>query len=97
MLDDAYNGFGSYVVTIIFDKAHARESFAIVSRVRLGCNALDDVSLGLPAIRYLGVDAPDGIDKIGFLIGGEFYSGDRTDDIVAKIGELEKAAQRGEW
>jgi hypothetical protein len=82
-----YKGFGAKVVTIIFDQSRPRESHHMMGIVRREYD-----SLGLPAILYLGKDAPEGIEDIGFLVKGEFYSADRTSEVVDKLNELEKAA-----
>ena len=84
-----YNGFGAKVMTIIFDQSLPRDSNFMLSQVRREYG-----SLGLPAIRYLGKDAPEGIGEMGFLIKGEFYSADRTSDVVDKLRELEKLASK---
>jgi|ETN02SMinimDraft_4_1059925.scaffolds.fasta_scaffold454374_1 hypothetical protein len=89
MGDIMYEGFGAYVVTTIFDKRRARESSRMVHCLRSAYKKTGG-DLGLPAILYLGVDAPNGIDEIGFLVDNEYYSGDRIDDVVARIREAEE-------
>ena len=95
MADNMYRGSGSDFVTIVFDKGNPRKSSAMVHRLRQAYG-VGGRKLGLPAIRYLGVDVPDGVDEIGFLFGGnEFISGDRVDDAVVRMKELE--ANLFEW
>ncbi|MBT3397364.1 hypothetical protein HOA55_00940 [archaeon] len=82
-----YKGFGAEVAITIFDQSRANDSNRMLGNIRRSYP-----SYGLPAIRYIGKDAPEWIEDIGVFINGVFYSGDQVRDISDKLNELEKAA-----
>jgi len=101
--DNMYRGFGPKVAITIFDQSSESsiaESNLMLGALRRKCN------YGLPAIQYIGKDAPkectgigvlvgDGFDDEGNLINCEYIPVDRIDQATSKINQLEKAANNG--